>query len=178
MKKLIVSICLITASTSFASADRTILVCPAQLLDETNEIHDQSLYNGMPELVEEMTLNDAVIILSHLAHSVTTLATQPQTAARIGVELATLIASLMEVNTRRPRPKPTQDPDIEPEQRNNRIRDVILATCINILSNVAVITAHPHDHKMVASQATLMATNILNAVKETVRSSSNIKDAP
>lgn len=158
-------------------------------------MHNECASVDLPEVLEKITINDALIALARIVEGVTILSTQPHNAARVGAQIAALITSLMATTTktvvehnldgtdslarfypylRADTKRPCQN--TEDAKDRERIRDVLLATFVNILSNVAVITAHPHDHKLVASQATLMAANILNAVKETVRSPLSSKD--
>jgi hypothetical protein len=197
MKKLFFIISTITLSQIAHAEHRQIFLCPLQFLNQTNDNNDLCMPAPLPELLEHVTLNDAIITLCRLMQGITILSTQPHNAARVGAEVAALIAELMatttatatrhnltgnsslaqvcrslHADTRWPRPSKPQLPadELEDTQQRERIRDVILASFVNLLTNVAAITAHPHDHKLVASQATLMAANILNAVKETVRS--------
>ncbi|MFI5332538.1 MAG: hypothetical protein ACHQVS_00380 [Candidatus Babeliales bacterium] len=189
MKKLFLILCSISISTLVYSQDKCIPLCPILLLDTTNDSNALYMPADLPDVLATITINDALVALARIVEGVTILSTQPHNAARVGAQVAAVITSLMAkttktavrhhligtdslaqlypyllADTKRPRPNTHDAKDRE------RIRDVLLATFVNILSNVAVITAHPHDHKLVASQATLMAANILNAVKETVRS--------
>jgi hypothetical protein len=190
MKKMLLVMFSTATSPFLLSEDRSIMLCPIALLDETDPIHEHVLSPTISEKLEQITIEDTLITLSHIMQGVIALSTKPGTNPRLYMRVAAIIASLIEATSQTTaehslastdslarvydyiqdtkRPRPTKDS--EDLQERQRIRDIILASCINILTNVAVITAHPHDHKLVASQSTLIAANIINAVKETVRS--------
>lgn len=184
MKKLLFILCV---ATSILAETTRIPLCPLPLLNTITD--DQPLSPDALEALEKTTINDALVLLARIVEGIVILSTQPHNAARVGAQLAAIVTSIMAKTTRTTvdhqlvgtdslacvskilRHANIKRPKLSEEiQDRERIRDVILATFINILSNVAVITAHPHDHKLVASQATLLAANVLNAVKETVRS--------
>lgn len=192
MKKLFFIICMSITSPLLCAEHKGIILCPLQLLNQESVAQNQNIPTYDHEALEKLNINETLVMLTRLIAGIITLSSQPHNAVRVGAEVASVIASLMATtsttavqnklsgtnslaklcahlrfDTRKIRPLiPAELLDTN----DKAVRDAVLGSFVNMLGSIASITANPHDHKFVASQATLMLANILNVVKETIKS--------